>query len=106
MMEAGCDAEGALVRSWREGDECVRRQLRVVLAMAKSNWNFLGIPEYINRDEVLCIPASEFLIVYKFHVHRSAWSKALMLYAWYRGNSRKHSFSHPGARTQNIFGEL
>jgi hypothetical protein len=26
-----------------------------------------------------------------------------MLYAWYRGNFRKYSFSHPGAGIRNIF---
>jgi hypothetical protein len=61
---------------------------------------------YMNRDEVLCIQANEFLIVYEFHVCCSAWSQGSTLYAWYRGNFRKYSFSHPGARIQNIFRNL
>jgi hypothetical protein len=58
---------------------------------------------YISRDEALCIPASEFLFVYEFHISWSAWSQGSMLYVWYRGNFRKYSFSHPGAGIQNIF---
>jgi hypothetical protein len=61
---------------------------------------------YISRDEALCIPASEFLISYEFHILWSAWSEGSMLYSWYRGNFQKYSFSHPGAGIQNIFRDL
>jgi hypothetical protein len=52
---------------------------------------------YISRDEALCIPASEFLNFYEFHVPWSAWSEGSTLYARYSGNFQKDSFFHPVA---------